>query len=164
MKDHQMHHYHQESDKSLSSLLDRCSHIFVHRIGSKNHGQDSILSLISQHPGMTQKELGEHLGIQPASVSELLAKLERKGLVIREKDERDRRSIRVRLTEDGTILSNVPVDKNADPFQVLSPEEQDQLQFLLQKLLADWTLRYRADHGHQGHHHHHKENHHGKHK
>lgn len=161
MKAHSMHHH--KPDGGLGGLLDRCGHIFAHRIGGGKRGQDSILSLIAQRPGLTQKELGEHLGIQPASVSELLMKLERKGLIIREKDEQDRRSIRVRLTANGEALAATPANENEDPFQALSAEEQVQLQALLEKLLADWAARYPAEHGRQGHHHHHKENHHGKH-
>lgn len=164
MKEHSRHHKHHEHDNSLSGLLDRCAHYISHRIGTGKRGQDSILAVLSQQPGMTQKELGEHLGIRPASVSELLMKLERKGLVLREKDEQDRRSIQVRLTEAGLASLAQPEDAPSDPFQALSGEEQAQLQALLTKLLADWEQRYGPEprrHHHK--HHHEKENHHGKH-
>lgn len=159
------HHKHHHSDNELGGLLDRCGHYFVHRIGGKKRGQDSILTVISQHPGITQKELGEILSIQPASVSELLMKLEKKGLVLREKDEQDRRSVKVRLTEDGHTHLAEPEEKSADPFQVLSTEEQEQLRCLLEKLLTDWEQRYPTEHRRPKHHNHHhdKENHHGKH-
>ena len=94
-------------------------------------------------------------------------KLERKSLVLREKDEQDRRSIKVQLTEDGKNLLAEPAEETSDPFQVLSAEEQEQLRSLLEKLLIDWTQRYPAERGHHGHkhhnHHHDKENHNGKH-
>lgn len=163
MKKHSMHHNRHESGHSLGSLLDRCGHFFAHRIGSKKRGQDSVLTLISRHPGISQKELGEMLGIQPASVSELLMKLERKGLVTRKKDEADRRSIRVQLTEDGQSLPAKPDEEVSDPFQALSAEEQEQLRRLLEKLLTDWEQRYPAEHRHHKHHTHDKENYHGKH-
>lgn len=167
MSEHHMHHKHHVSDNSLGGLLDRCGHYFAHRIGGKKRGQDSILTVISQKPGITQKEIGEILGIQPASVSELLMKLERKSLVLREKDEQDRRSIKVQLTEDGKNLLAEPAEETSDPFQVLSAKEQEQLRSLLEKLLIDWTQRYPAERGHHSHkhhnHHHDKENHNGKH-
>ena len=165
MKERHNHHKNHETDNSLGGLLDRCGHYFAHRVGSKKRGQNSVLTVISQHPGITQKELAEILSIQPASVSELLMKLERKGLVLREKDENDRRSIKVQLTEDGSTHLSEPEEENADPFQVLSAEEQEQLHSLLEKLLTDWEQRYPTEHRRHKHHdHHHEENYHGKHK
>lgn len=165
MKEHHSHHKHHETNNSLGYLLGHCEHYFTHRIGSKKRGQDSILTVISQRPGITQKEIGEILGIQPASVSELLMKLERKGLVLREKDELDRRSIKVQLTEDGHCHLEEPEENSTDPFQSLSAEEQEQLRCLLEKLLADWEQRFPAEHHRHKHHNHHhdKENHNGKH-
>lgn len=165
MKERHNHHKHHTSDDSLGGLLDRCGHYFTHRIGSKKRGQDSILTVISQHPGISQKELGEILGIQPASVSELLMKLERKGLVLRKKDVQDRRSIKVQLTEDGRSHLAEPEEESADPFRSLSAEEQEQLRSLLEKLLTDWEQRFPAEHHRHKHynHHHDKENQNGKH-
>lgn len=165
MKDHHMHHKHHTHNDSLGSLLDRCGHYLAHRIGSQKRGQESILTLISQHPGITQKGLAEALNIQPASVSELLIKLEKKGLVLREKDENDRRIIKVQLTKEGQSNLAEPKEETSDPFQALSTGEQEQLRSLLEKLLNDWGQRYPMEHRRQKHHnqHHDKENHNGKH-
>ncbi len=159
------HHKHHTSENSLGGLLDRCGHYLAHRIGGNKRGQDSILTVISQNPGITQKEIGEILSIQPASVSELLMKLERKGLVLREKDENDRRSIKVQLTEEGQSNLAELKEETSDPFLALSVEEQEQLRSLLKKLLADWEHRFPAEHHRHKHHNHHhdKENHNGKH-
>ena len=157
------HHRHPNFDPGLGGLLARCGHTFAHRIGDRKRGQDGILTIIAQQPGITQKELGEKLGIQPASVSELLMKLERKGLVAREKSEQDRRSIQVQLTEAGRQLLDASAEDHSDPFQALSPQEQAQLRSLLGKLLTDWEQRYPTEHHRHKHHHHDKENHNGKH-
>lgn len=164
MKEYPIKHKHPTHDDSLGSLLDRCGHCLAHRIGGKKRGQEGILSVIAQHPGITQKELAETLGIQPASVSELLMKLEHKGLVLREKDPQDRRSIQVRLTEEGQSIPAEPKEEMSDPFQALSAGEQAQLRSLLEKLLTDWEQRYPAEHHRPKHHKHHhdKENHYGK--
>lgn len=163
MKEHHMHHKNHASDGRLDSLLDRCGHLWVHCVGSRKRGQDSILAVIAQQPGMTQKALAETLGIQSASVSELLMKLEHKGLVLREKDEHDRRSMKVQLTEEGYKQLFTP-EEISDPFQALSADEQKQLASLLEKLLADWAQRHPMEHRrHKHHNHHNKENHHGKH-
>lgn len=154
------HHFmHSHHDGSLGDLLDSCGHYFAHRVGGSRRGQGNVLALIGRNPGITQKELTEKLGIQPASVSELLMKLERKGAVVREKDENDRRVVRVRLTEAGEKALVKPDTEATDPFQVLTAEEQETLKMLLGKLLADWEARYPVERnrnggrhdGHRGH-------------
>lgn len=134
------------AEKTLGQLLDRCGHVFTHRIGGSRRGRGSIMPLLAQKPGITQKELAEILGVQSASVSEVLRKLERKGFVKREKAEQDRRSVRVTLTEAGWEHLNRPESDLSEAFQALTAEEQAQLTELLQKLLRDWEQRYPAEH------------------
>ena len=134
-----------EHDGSLSDLLDRCGHYYTHRIGGSHRGQSSVLTWLAGHPDVTQKELGEELGITPASLSEVLMKLERKGYIDRFKDETDRRFIRVQLTEDGAAALNALEEKGDDPFVALSDDEQETLKTLLAKLLGDWETRYMSD-------------------
>lgn len=139
-----------EHDGSLADLLDRCGHYFAHRIGGSRRGQGSVLTFLSHHPDVTQKELAEALGVIPASLSEVLMKLERKGLVERKKDEIDRRMVRVRLTDRGEKAVEQPAGMLSEPFQALSQEEQETLRHLLSKLLADWKERYIAERKKQG--------------
>ena len=134
-----------ERDGSLSDLLDRCGHYYTHRIGGSHRGQNSALTWLAEHPNATQKELGEELGITPASLSEVLMKLERKGYVERFKDESDRRFIRVQLTEEGISALDALEEKGIDPFTVLSEDEQETLKGLLSKLLNDWEARCPSD-------------------
>ena len=134
-----------EHDGSLTDLLDRCGHYFTHRIGGSRRGQGNVMTFLAHHPDVTQKELAEALGVIPASLSEVLMKLERKGLVERKKDENDRRLVRVRLTEEGQKKLEHPDAMLSEPFQALSQEEQETLKQLLSKLLADWEERYIAE-------------------
>lgn len=140
----------QKPEEDLGTLLDGCGHYFAHRIGCSRRGSGSVLALLVQKPGITQKALAEIMGVQPASVSELLQKLERKGLVRREKDGQDRRSVRVTLTEAGQQHQSQSMKERTAPFQALSPEEQDTLARLLKKLLRDWKQRYPVERGRQG--------------
>ena len=133
-----------EHDGSLADLLDRCGHYFAHRIGGSRRGQGNVITFLAQHPDVTQKELAQALGVIPASLSEVLMKLERKGLVERKKDENDRRLVRVRLTEEGKKNLEQPDETLSDPFQTLTQEEQETLKQLLSKLLADWEERCNA--------------------
>ena len=151
----------------LGKLLDTCGHYFSHRVSGRRRGRTRILKIIAQRPGITQKELTEILGVQPASASELLMKLERTGYLQRAKNEQDRRSMCLTLTEEGQREAEKP-EIQTDPFQVLTQEEQDQFAAILQKLIADWEVRYphdrhkgnrkedgRHDKHHHGHHKHH---------
>lgn len=145
-------HHNPEGSKSLSELLDRCGHYYAHRVKGSRRGQDSVLLCLAQHSDLTQKELVEKLGITPASLSEVLMKLERKGYVVREKDENDRRLVRVQVTRAGRDALTTSDSETDDPFKVLSSEEQDILAQTLSKLLADWEAHYvgsgRHHHGH----------------
>ena len=133
-----------EHDGSLTDLLDRCGHYFAHRIGGSRRGQGNVITFLAQHPDVTQKELAQALGVIPASLSEVLMKLERKGLVERKKDEDDRRLVRVKLTEEGQKSLEQPDEILTDPFQALTQEEQETLKQLLSKLLTDWEECFSA--------------------
>jgi DNA-binding MarR family transcriptional regulator len=56
--------------------------------------------LDTDHP-LSQRELAERLGLEKSTVSRMVAELERKGLVIRERDPANRRFYRLRLTPAG---------------------------------------------------------------
>ena len=86
---------------------------------------------------MPQRELQDYLGIQPGSMSELIGKLEQKGLLQRVASEKDRRSRILMLTEQGREMTDA-VKEEQELFGILSEEEQGQLRALLTKLLAAW--------------------------
>lgn len=147
-RSHKQHHKNPGADGSIGTLLDTCSHYFAHRVGGSRRGRGKVMELIADKPGITQKELTQQLGVQPASLSEILMKLERKGFVEREKDDSDRRVVKVRLTAEGQAELAKPQEQE-DPFQVLSAEEQETLKNLLSKLIADWEERYPHERGHK---------------
>jgi DNA-binding MarR family transcriptional regulator len=74
-----------------------------------------VLQHLSASGPLTVGEQAEHLGLRRNSVSELLQRLEAKGLVARIRDERDERRVLVWLTEAGrAVVSRVG--------QVLAPD------------------------------------------
>jgi DNA-binding MarR family transcriptional regulator len=78
---------------------------------------------------LTVGEQAEHLGLRRNSVSELLQRLEAKGLVARIRDERDERRVLVWLTDAGrAVVSRVgqvlAPDLIAQVMATLSPEER----------------------------------------
>jgi len=69
-------------------------------------GQPKLLALIKANEGVTQKELAERNFVKPASITEMLNKLEANQYVYRIPDESDKRIMRVYLTKEGRNLAN----------------------------------------------------------
>lgn len=129
----------------LLDIMEKCGHFLYHRRGGKR-GQGRILRILLEEGEMTQKELQEHIKIQPGSMSEIVMKLENAGFIQRMKDESDRRKVILKITEDGkqivsqNIIRNSEQEKNL--FKALDESEQKTLQELLSKLFQDWEATY----------------------
>lgn len=67
--------------------------------------QWSLLFALHHHAGVSQKELAELTGKDPANVTRILDQLERKGFVRREANPDDRRAFRMRNTPEGTEIA-----------------------------------------------------------
>lgn len=106
----------------------------------QHHGQGKVLVMLAENDGVSQKLLTEQSGIRPASLSELIIKLERNGLVERQRNEEDKRNRNVYLTDDGRALAETiksRKDESADfLFDVLSEEEKETLTVLFDKLIT----------------------------
>ena len=98
--------------------------------------------LLARHGSMTQKALGEHMRIQPGSLSEVLSKVEQAGLVEKARDEADRRSFARTLTAAGHAQAGEYARQRAEAaqqlFAPLSDEQKQTLGELLATLLASW--------------------------
>lgn len=124
----------------LHVLLIRCGQ----KLGSSGirQTQGRILKILYLHGPMTQGVLQDKLGIQPGSMSEIAAKLERKGLLRREKNETDKRKVLLSLTDAGRLdVENYKAQGSparGHRFSALSEEEQKTLCALLEKLMSSW--------------------------
>lgn len=123
----------------LYSLMRACGHYLYHRSG-KNAGQGRILAILAERGSMTQRELQEILKIKPGSISEILAKLEEKGRILRKKDELDKRRSVLELTERGQEIVEIQKKEMSEEslFDALEEAEQIELKRLLKKLLESW--------------------------
>ena len=87
--------------------------------------------------GLRLSEVGTRLLIQPPSVTGVVDRLERQGLVQRSDSERDRRARQVRLTPAGRQLVDRVLAVHADQvkslFGGLRPRELDNLRSLLKQ-------------------------------
>lgn len=98
-------------------------------------GQEMLLCGLWDKEGVTQAELAEKVMIQPATVTNMLQRLEREGIVERTPDTDDRRISRVYTTEKGRDMEEAVQEKwsrlEQEAFGGLNVEER----FLLRRLL-----------------------------
>lgn len=102
-------------------------------------GQPPILMSLAAKNLQTQKELCELIHIKPASMTDILKRMERDTLVERIRDKNDMRNIRVSLTEKGRHKVHEFVEKGATLDEVgfggFSKEEKEVcLKFLVRIL------------------------------
>ncbi len=75
-------------------------HYLLSTIGI-HKGQPPVLAILWGQDGLTQKEIADHLKLKPPTVTAIIRRMERAGLVKREPDLEDMRISRVYLTEKG---------------------------------------------------------------
>ena len=140
-RDWHLHNTHQ-GQNDLAGKFEHCGRILSHCLG-KRRGQGRILHILYQRGEMSQQDLQELLGIQAGSISEIAAKLEDKGLITRVRSEQDRRKVSLSITERGRDVAahsgeEHVLKRRAELFSCLTPEEQNTLESLLDKLSVDW--------------------------
>ena len=102
--------------------------------------QFGALGLIDAKPGLSQAELGRALDLDRSTIADVVARLERRGLVKRLRTESDRRRYRLQLTPDGSacLVELAPQVELMDATltRQLSTPERDALQRALLALLG----------------------------
>lgn len=84
----------------LVHALDVASKRMAQQIGVTGP-QRLVLRLVGQMPGRTASDIAMMLGKHPSTLTGVLARLEARGLLLRETDENDRRRARFTLTSAG---------------------------------------------------------------
>lgn len=94
-----------------------------------------VLFRLHEREGLTQSELGDRTVKDKTTVTRILDRLEKKGLVHRRRDSRDRRSQRIFLTETGAdalgVLMPLVHAYGAALFDGIVSEDRDRLRRLL---------------------------------
>jgi len=102
-------------------------------------GQAPVLLLLSERNGLTQKEIAEELKVKPSTVTLILRRMKKRGLISSVRDERDKRYTKIYLTEEGKKfickLKRVFKQLEEECFKDFSEEEK--------KLLMDFFRRIR---------------------
>lgn len=104
-------------------------------------GQEMLLCEISREDGLTQGELAVRLGVQPATVSKMLSRMDAAGLISGCRDTNDGRITRLHLTEAGAqahdVVEEVWTDLERMTLANFTMEERVLLRRLLMQVLAN---------------------------
>ncbi len=107
-----------------------------------NHTEARLLRLLSLEGGTaTQDELSNKLFVDRSNAGRALKNLEQAGYIIRTKDETDKRTNRVQITDQGKVavteIEEVGVEMAASFFGELTDDEAGQIvNLLIEKVLA----------------------------
>jgi MarR family 2-MHQ and catechol resistance regulon transcriptional repressor len=100
--------------------------------------QLGVLEVILHLGPLSQRELGRKVLTSAGNMTDLIDKLEARGLVLRSRTPRDRRSVQVDLTTAGRAMIEELFPRHAEDIAhamaALDPEEMAQLGALLRKL------------------------------
>ncbi|MGT2907948.1 MarR family winged helix-turn-helix transcriptional regulator [Streptococcus dentiloxodontae] len=86
----------QKMDKVFSETIEQ------YAIDSRDYG---ILLTVLNHPSLTQAEIGDRMGIDRTTIGQLIDDLERKALLQRQKNPKDRRQNLLILTTTGEKIA-----------------------------------------------------------
>ena len=110
----------------------------------KFRGQGRLLVLLNRYGALTQRELIELTGRRSATLSEQLEGMARAGLIVRRKNEQDKRNVDVELTEQGKLAAAKDLQNRqsyADElFAAVPQRKKQQLAGLLDALLHTWEV------------------------
>lgn len=134
------------SDEGLADALVTTAFVtmaVINKIGAENDLSLSLIRVLGilwdRRPRMT--ELADHLGLEKQTMSGLIARAEKRGLVARAPNEEDGRATDVFLTSDGAKLVKrlrVQGQQALTPIiEQLSASDQQLLQKLLQRLFEN---------------------------
>jgi DNA-binding MarR family transcriptional regulator len=114
-------------------------------------GHSAVLACVADQGPLCQREVSEHLRLDPADVVGIVDILENLGYLVRGRDPRDRRRHAVEITPAGRAALKESRDQmrrlNEVLFAPLTPAEVDQLCSLFLRVLAHHDPRFAAGAG-----------------
>lgn len=132
-------------NRELLYILELCGHFLFHRRGGKR-GQVKVLRILSEKGELSQKEMQGILNIQSGSMSELVGKMEKTGLIERTRDCNDKRHYNLKITKKGLDetkrLKKLDEEQVSVLFEALNEKEQEELKRMLNILIDDWKANY----------------------
>lgn len=135
-----------QKDQSAGYLANHMARLFERGLAGRirplglTTGTFPALLELWENDGLTQKQLVERLDIEQATMANTLSRMERDGLIKRERDPEDGRVQRIKLTERARALRDPAIEaaaaENEDALSGLSAEESAQFLHLMQKIIA----------------------------
>lgn len=127
---------------NLIMLFEVCAHQFS-RVRGGLSGQMRVLRFLHNHGDITQREMQEALCIKSAAMSELISRLEDKGLIVRTQSIQDKRKKVLGLTAEGerVFSRQARFEEHLDLFSPLTLQERRLLESILLRLNHDWRNR-----------------------
>lgn len=105
----------------------------------RGQGRGRMLGLLLDHGEMSQTQIASHLGIRPQSLSEMLAKAESDGVIVRRQSTEDKRQTLVSLTDLGRSRVETYRENHrrqaAEFLTPLTDDEKNALAEILRKLI-----------------------------
>ena len=106
-----------------------------------HRGQTPLIFALSHQDGRTNSELAEILEVTPATITNMVKRMEKAGFVQRQRDASDERVKRVWLTDQGKgkvqDLQDVVMRLQTISFSNFSDLEKEQFRFLMEKILSN---------------------------
>ena len=104
----------------------------------ESRGAGKLLRILQENDGMSSRELADRMGIRPASLTEMLNRLEADGILTRQPDPADQRRNRIFIQEKGyVLLKKMKAVRQTEREHInksLTLEEQEQFVALCEKL------------------------------
>lgn len=106
-----------------------------------DEAMDEILSKFGNCGGLRLSELGKRAGLEPSTMTGLIDRMEKDGLVVRASDPDDRRALRVNLTEKGAEVRDrvfqAVSSMLVSAFSGVEPESLETMKNVMIKILSN---------------------------
>lgn len=117
--------------------------------GQASPGHRRLLRMIAEHEASSSRELAQKLDIRPASLTGMLQKLEQRGEIIRVRDGKDSRVVRVSISAKGSAVlaaRDAERKQSIDAFsRCLSDDERKQFCIICARLSRSFEQSMSAD-------------------
>ena len=113
----------------------------LNRLPESRDGQRRVLEILMDRGSLSQRELMELCEIRSGSLSELIARMESGGYIVRFPNPRDRRTLDVSLTEAGLVAAQALRSRRQDLYEGISQEDREALLRALEALNAHFRQK-----------------------
>ena len=130
--------------ESLGKLLGRVCRLYrgrMHALWDEMglyRGQPFLLGVLWEQEGIPHSEIAAHMHVSPATVTNMIKRMEKAGFVTRRPDAHDQRVSRVYLTDAGRAIRDRVEERwqevEDQVFGGLSAQEQEKLGMLLERV------------------------------